>query len=81
VPQEAQEDPNMTTRAERAAQELARRGWEMCDELKKNCPTCGTTSLYHGARFCPQCGAKVPAIFDSSVMDDLEAALVAALDV
>lgn len=61
-----------TERARRAAAVLAERGWSV------SCHNCGTYPPRY-ARYCDQCGEPVRN-FGSSTLDDLEAAIAAAVD-
>jgi rRNA maturation endonuclease Nob1 len=74
----------MTKRAELAAAELARRGWEIDGsetvEAMKDCAKCGAEiDIEH--KYCPHCGEKshVLVAFAQSSLDDIEAAIVAAM--
>ena len=71
----------MTDRAKRAAAELLRRGWMMDledEELDRQCQQCGF-QMRHDARFCQQCGTKVELTVASGGLEDLEAAIDAAM--
>ena len=73
----------MTERAKRACEELRKRGWQIDDtsddvKLARECHVC-RTQLLNESRFCHRCGSKVSETFDSSSIDDLEAAIAAAL--
>lgn len=72
----------MTERAKRAAQELMRRGWQIDtsddSELDKECTQCGY-QMRADSRFCQQCGTRVVTDASESSLDDIEAAIAAAL--
>lgn len=74
----------MTARAQRAAEVLRARGWDV-DEYEngevqsfKPCMHCAE-SLPITARYCSNCGARTPGSFAECSIDDLEAAIQAAL--
>ena len=69
----------MTERAKKVAEELEKRGWSMRDDNTKECYVCGY-ELGLGIRYCPQCGTKKLATFDATTIEDLEAAIAAAMD-
>lgn len=73
----------MTDRAKRAAEELKRRGWQMDksddSELDKECQQCGY-QMRADSRFCQNCGTRVVAGVAESSLDDIEAAIAAAVD-
>lgn len=74
----------MTARAQRAAEVLRARGWDVdeCDDYNgqsyKPCLHCDER-LPITARYCSNCGAKTPVYFSELSIDDLEAAIQAAL--
>jgi len=74
----------MTQRAMRAAEVLRRRGWQMDSDdsvyrLDKGCVACGHL-MPADSRYCPQCGTPVLDGFASSSLEDIEAAICAAVD-
>jgi uncharacterized OB-fold protein len=74
----------MTERAKRAANELARRGWQVdIDDagigLDKDCPQCGH-SMRSTARYCENCGTRAIGEVSTTSLDDIEAAIAAALE-
>lgn len=70
----------MTARAQRAAEVLRSLGWDVdyAEHSRKPCPHCAE-NLTTNVRFCSNCGARAPATFSATVIDDLEAAIQAAL--
>lgn len=72
----------MTSRAKRAAEELIRRGWQIDTsddpELDKQCANCGYQMRYD-SRFCQQCGKRVEVGIAETSLQDLEAAIAAAI--
>lgn len=69
----------MTERAKRAVAELERRGWSLSDEYSKDCIKCGG-EMPAGSRYCAQCGEKAALNFDATTLEDIEAAIAAAVD-
>ncbi len=73
----------MTERAKRAASELIRRGWQVDtsedSELDRQCQQCGQ-QISADARFCQHCGTRVTHSVAQSSLDDIEAAIAAALE-
>jgi len=67
-----------TERAKRAAVVLAERGWSVAENDGVSCHKCGA-DLMCNARYCYQCGEPVHN-FTCSTLDDLEAAIAAAVD-
>lgn len=71
----------MSERAQRAAEELRRRGWQIdgSDDsaLDKTCRHCGY-QMRADSRYCQQCGAKVEHGVAETSLQDLEAAIRAA---
>ena len=70
----------MTKRAELAAAELARRGWmiESSEPAVLYCPRC-STEVSSSHSFCFSCGERLPDVFGQSSLDDIEAAIAAAI--
>ena len=70
----------MTKRAELAAAELARRGWvvESDERAVLYCPRC-STEVSSSHSFCFSCGERLPDVFGQSSLDDIEAAIAAAM--
>ena len=70
----------MTKRAEFAAAELARRGWmiDTSEQAVLCCPRC-FTKVKPSHSFCYSCGERLPDLFKQSSLDDIEAAIVAAV--
>jgi len=69
----------MTKRAELAAAELARRGWDVGESTAyKTCMQC-KHEADGGDNYCAVCGEKLPTVWGKSSLDDIEAAIVAAL--
>ena len=72
----------MTERAKRAAEELIRRGWQIDtsddSELDKQCLQCGY-QMRSDSRFCQNCGTRVEHAPAESSLEDIEAAIAAAL--
>ena len=68
----------MTKRAELAAAELARRGWDISENSDTHCNTCGRLHK-HSDNYCPACGTKRATPPNASALDDIEAAIVAAM--
>lgn len=73
----------MSERAKRAAEELSRRGWQIDtsddSELDKACHQCGY-QMRSDSRFCQNCGTRILTGIAQGSLDDLEAAIVAAVD-
>jgi len=71
---------HMTKRAELAAAELARRGWmiDSSEQAVLYCPRC-STEVKPAHSFCYACGERLPDVFGQSSLDDIEAAIVAAM--
>ena len=67
-----------TERAKLAAAVLAERGWNVMENDVVSCHKCGA-DLMRDARYCYQCGEPVRN-FTRSTLDDLEAAIAAAVD-
>jgi primosomal protein N' len=67
-----------TERAKRAAAVLADRGWSVTENDGVSCHKCGH-DLMRDARYCYQCGEPVRN-FTRGTLDDLEAAIAAAVD-
>jgi uncharacterized paraquat-inducible protein A len=69
----------MTKRAELAAAELARRGWDVGESPGlTHCHNC-KCEVHARDNYCAVCGEKLPAVFGQSSLDDIEAAIVAAV--
>jgi hypothetical protein len=68
-----------TERAKRAAAVLAERGWSVTENDGVSCHKCGA-ELMRDARYCYQCGEPARN-FARGTLDDLEAAIEAAVDV
>ena len=69
----------MTKRAELAAAELARRGWDVGESTGlMHCPRC-KSEVHARDNYCLTCGERLPGVFGQSPLDDIEAAIVAAL--
>ena len=72
----------MTERAMRAAKELMRRGWQIDtgddSTLDKECTKCGF-QMRADSRFCQNCGTQVTVSASESALDDIEAAIAAAV--
>lgn len=69
----------MTDRAKRAAQVLESYGWQLDDTyIQKTCATCGHYENEPG-NYCRQCGHKLPVHYGGSTLDEIEAAIAAAL--
>ena len=72
----------MTERAKRAAEELKRRGWQIDTsddiELDKECQQCGY-QMRADSRFCQNCGTRVVGDVSAGSLEDIEAAIAAAL--
>jgi len=74
----------MSERAKKAAEVLRQLGWQIDrpdddGELDKECHQCGY-QMRNDSRFCQNCGTKVVHGVAQSAIDDLEAAIVAALE-
>lgn len=69
----------MTKRAELAAAELARRGWDVGESTElMHCPRCmGEVHARHN--YCATCGEKLPGVYGQTSLDDIEAAIAAAV--
>jgi len=72
----------MTERAKRAAEELKRRGWQVdtwnLSEIDKTCNQCGY-QIRADSRFCQNCGTRVVGDVSAGSLEDIEAAIAAAL--
>ena len=68
----------MTKRAELAAEELARRGWDLSENSDTFCTVCRRVHK-HTDNYCPACGTKRGTSANSSALDDIEAAIAAAV--
>lgn len=69
----------MTERAKRAMEELKRRGWGMRDDYEKHCNVCDYL-VSSSFKYCPQCGNEMPANWSAETIEDIEAAIAAAVD-
>lgn len=74
----------MTERAKRAAEELKRRGWQVDEidedgKLDKECQQCGY-QIRADSRFCQNCGTRVVVGTAEGSLEDIEAAIAAAVD-
>lgn len=67
-----------TERARRAAEVLAARGWSVTENDGVSCHKCGA-DVIRDARYCYQCGEPARN-FTGCTLDDLEAAIAAAVD-
>jgi hypothetical protein len=68
----------MTERAERAVAALQSLGWDCRDDSTKSCRKCDYP-VERERRYCPRCGAEAPPYPAQEAVDDLEAAVAAAL--
>jgi predicted amidophosphoribosyltransferase len=68
----------MTERAKRAVAMLQNLGWDCRDDGDKSCRQC-SASVSRQWNYCPNCGAGAHAVPPQAAVDDLEAAVAAAL--
>lgn len=69
---------NKLTRAQRAANVLSERGWDISDNSGKICPVCKSDTVPK-ASYCAFCGTKL-LFHKDTVLADLEAAIAAGVD-